>query len=283
MLPRCPPDASSNTLTTIADRKTGVQRPCLLGMENGRLLQSNSIRFLVFIRSAFVMALLTLSACKDSKMDDHKVRNDDYFKNAKVLYVIDGQHYDIPMGYQWGAYLKYNQWPTPKTTYLETTSFMIFAMLPDMLPYSKVTKEKFDNRRGKGDIVDIFVQSRTKASRPISDLLKEWEQLGRLEHLPSNPELPEFAHYLDKKLKNGKESMWEDVYVPKDIQNAKFWIRCIRNAPAPGCDVYDHTENDDMPFLDYSFSIKHLPHFHEIRQGVLTLVASFKTKNLQAR
>lgn len=212
-------------------------------------------------------------------MDNPKVRDDTFFRTAMVRYIIDGQRYDVPMGYHWGTYLKYRQWPTPKSTYLETTAFEIFALLPDFLPYLDTTKEKFDKRQGKGDIVEIMVQSKLPRKSTL-EIIKESQGSGRFELLPDNPEAPGLTHYIDKKLKHAKESLWEDLYIPKENLGTVFWIECSRkHSFEQSCHVYDWAGGEDMPSLNYTYRIAHLPRWREIRQGVISLVTSFKTKN----
>ena len=224
-----------------------------------------------------IFAATAVEACKDPKMNEQKLPNDDYFKTEKVRYVIDGQRYDVPMGYHWGAYLKYRQWPKPKASYTETTSFEIFALLPDMLPYSAETKDKFDNRKGKADVISVLVQSRSTWRNSLSDIIKDRERTGRLKRAQDTAEAPGLRHFVDTKSKYATKEKWEDIYVFEDIDAEDFRIRCIRSVPFPSCNVQDNAD-EDGPYLNYSFAVEHLPHWQEIRRNITSLVSSFITQ-----
>lgn len=218
--------------------------------------------------------LLMLGGCGEVHKEMHAVRDDSYFKDAKVKYQLDGRKYQVPMGYQWYAHIKHQSWPDPKDTYTETTAFEVFALLPNLIPYSNAVADQFDNVRGRGDRLDIRLSSLSNTQKPLAELIEVWKQVGSFVEQPANSLVPELKRYLKKPGHHSSEDLWEDVYIIESAGRRWEWIECDMNVPFPSCHLYQRS-NDRRPHLEYVFGMKYLPQWREVCDRGTALIESF--------
>lgn len=189
--------------------------------------------------------------------------------NTIVKYNFDGSLYAIPLGYHWLAYKRLGKWPTPKNEYISVDALEIFGLLPDLSPYSSITREKFDSRLGHGDIVEILIQKKNFAARGISERLKTNESI--VIDLKS-PIVSGLKHYKDKQGYIDQKK-WLDLYVLEEPKNINFWIVCRTSVPYPSCQAYEIKPN--KYYLQYVFDAKYLSEWKDIKNKVDFILNKF--------
>lgn len=91
-----------------------------------------------------------LTSCTQGEEADRTHLSDEQLLNEKVRYRIEGRKFAIPLAYHYWEKIRYKSWPRPKSGYRDvTTSRMLDAVLPDLLPYSQSTKHYFEEKQGQ--------------------------------------------------------------------------------------------------------------------------------------
>lgn len=222
-------------------------------------------------------ACVGLMACGERKLHDRKNPDESYFREARALYIVDGQKYSVPMGYHWFTHIKLNQWPIPKTTFTEEKYITVDALLPKFEMYTPQSKREFDDKVGRGNVVTVTIASVERRKKPLEELIKIWSHEAPLEELSDESNKLGLRHYLYKKLRSAPENSWRDIYIPKDGIPNEFWIGCSRGAPFNSCTAYELVDQEKGPVIETRYSVDFLPGWKEIREGAQRLVEGFKS------
>lgn len=190
--------------------------------------------------------------------------------NRPVNYEISGMRLSVPLGFHADAYIKYQQWPIPKSDFVRVDAFNITALLPGMEPVTKENMEFFvgrdPNRR-----VHILVHGREfRPSKTIEDYLELIRQRG-VERVGGS-DISGLSHYVDTG-NSSDEGRWDDIYV-KDPVREYFRIYCPREGVAPRCKV-SQIRGDGL-YLEYTYSREYIKDWRMVDAAVNTLIEKFR-------
>lgn len=221
----------------------------------------------------YLLATL-LAACEGNKEASVRIAiSDTDLMEKKVRYILDEKYYAIPLGYHWWDHVKYSQWPYPKEGFTKVGAITLFALLPDLEPYSSATKNEFDQKVGLGNIVDILVEESYRRSKPLADIMRD--KGNRLELIDRESSYAVgLLHYVDKGISTTAPEDWIDIYIPEINLGFDFWIECKRTGISRPCVVTE--SHSDFPYLTYTFSIDHLSQWRRIHDGVISLLEKYE-------
>lgn len=214
-----------------------------------------------------------MTSCTQGAEEDRTHLSDEQVLNEKVLYRIDGRKFVIPLAYHYWAKVRRGSWPRPKSEYRDvTTTKMIDAVLPDMLPYTQSTKHYFEERQGHGKLITIIIEKGSPPFNPVSYVL-ELRNLKEPEHVS---DVPGLVQYVDDSRAAGKR----DVYTLAELKEGEvFHISCTRpnDKPYPGCRAVDSIPEAPGPLkVTYSFSRTYIQQWETIRKNIWALIAGFE-------
>ena len=223
-----------------------------------------------------------------SPADSHigGVENIDYerLKTLTAKYNIHGTRYDVPLGYLRVASIKYGYWPTPKESYLKTTVFSFQAALPDIQPYSEATRDKFEKKKGHGDIVDILVEPLLE---PHKRSYREYLNIVAEHRIGASNVALGLTHFVDSS--ESPPEYWKDIYADETlVGTSKLLIVCNRHRPYetyyPSCRVSYYKEKDPFipgVYLRYTYSLSHIKNWKKINNKVALTVSGFITNPME--
>lgn len=230
------------------------------------------------------VALLMLAAAIATACGEDSVQSHDVDLSSKVLYLLDGNKYSVPLGYHWWTQVKKGHWPEPKSEYSEVKAFAIDALLPDLAPYSPANSDSFDKKVGPGNVVAILVQSRTQAPvNSVQEYLETFEGLKAAEPSQDVRGLLRFVYEPAGLPGPVKPGGTKDIYVRQEPgASDRFVIICDGDTDPkqyPSCRVSSlSSSNPDLPYVTYTYGLSHLPRWDEIHAGVVALVSGFRSQ-----
>lgn len=186
--------------------------------------------------------------------------------NIKMRVTVNGQNFDIPMGYAYQYKQIAGAWPIPSQDEIDgklrrkVDSLWIQALLPALDGYSEANHRKF-NTSGYGDVIRILV---TK----LSPLCTECVLDGRTLPVEARPGVV---------VSMGKDKLKSDLYISMPFEkNNYFMMRCGNRGVSQyqSCKV-DRNYGDYN--VHYSFSMKYIDNVKDVDGKVLLLIDSLKT------
>jgi len=197
-------------------------------------------------------------------------------ESGVILYDIEGYKFDVPLKYYYLIHQKTNRWPTPKKE-RQAAGPSIYVLLPDMLPFSEQTAEKFEVRGWKNKM-RITLRSREY----LIDDLEGWFNKWRYHFTVVGPssKAPGLIHLIDHQgpaVENDKK--YDHMFLKStDDFGEYFYMNCIRNlkeggVPSPTCKL--HTKYGELK-LEITFPRRYLSNWKKIMADSVKLLDRFR-------
>ena len=230
------------------------------------------VLFLIFVAVIYPVA----SSYLENRADEKSAKN---LESGVILYDIEGYKFDVPLKYYYLIHQKTNRWPTPKKERQSVKSFEIDVVLPDMLPYSEQTAEKFE-ARGWKDKMWITLHTRNKVMDDFGGWFKKNKHKYKIIGLPN--EAPDLIKIIDHRgaIVENDENYSEKYF--KSINNFReyFYIQCNHESKEifptfPSCKIFMEYEKIQ---LEITFSRKYLMDWKKIIKNSIELLDGFRVK-----
>lgn len=229
------------------------------------------IKYLI-VALVFVAVAYPLSSTYLENRAKEKSANN--LENGVILYDLEGYQFDVPLKYYYLIYQKTNRWPTPKKE-RQAVGPSIYVVLPDMLPFSEQTTEKFE-ARGWKDKMRITLRSREY----LDDLGWFKKRKDKFTIIGLSGEAPGLIHLIDHHgavVENDKN--YDHLFL-KSVDNFEeyFYMRCHRNLqeggmPFPSCKL--HAKYKKLK-LEITFSREHIADWEKIMTDSVKLLDDFR-------
>jgi len=198
-------------------------------------------------------------------------------ESGVILYDLEGYQFDVPLKYYYLIYQKTNRWPTPKKERQSVKSFEIDVVLPNMLPFSEQTAEKFE-ARGWKDKMWITLWSHDNVIGDFGAWFNKNKHKYRI--LGFSNEAPSLIHIIDHRggIIENDENYSEKYFKSVNDFNEYFYIQCEHESTKvfptyPSCKL--HTKYGELK-LTLTFARKHMSDWEEILNNAVKLLDRFK-------
>ena len=232
------------------------------------------IKYLVVSLILLVVLYLLGSAYWERVKETRSAKN---LESGVILYDLEGYKFNVPLKYYYLIYQKTGVWPTPKKERQSVKSFEIDVVLPEMLPYSEQTAEKFE-ARGWKDEMWITLSRRNKVMDDFGGWFQKWKHqfsvVGESSEAPGLVYLIDHQGPVDDEDKNYNHMFLKSV----DNFDEYFYISCVRNlkeggVPFPSCKL--NTKYGELK-MELTFSRKYLRDWTNIMAESAKLLDSFR-------